>query len=192
MVAELVDEWDLSNLRPLVAAISGQVGVDWRSLSSVKILAVVADCHDEADSRLLRVRWSEEVLVVRVHVKMQGALLVLEAVDAPAVDVLERCVDQTPGEALVVGAVRLDLAFEVGEVLEAVVGRLHAVLLGHLPLVGGRKIVRHSVLHVKLYLVLDDVLLGQGSESASCMLKLLNIWVTMLDVVAVGKEGAVE
>jgi hypothetical protein len=123
---------------------------------------------------------------------MQGALLVLEAVDAPAVDVLERSVDQTPGEALVVGAVGLDLTFEVDEVLETVVGRLHAVLLGHLPLVGCWKVVGHPVLHVKLNLVLDDVLLGQGSESACCMLELLDICVTMLDVITVGKEGAIE
>lgn len=49
MVTELVDERDLCDLRPLVATVSRQVGVHWCSLSSVKILAVVADCHDEAD-----------------------------------------------------------------------------------------------------------------------------------------------
>ena len=132
------------------------------------------------------------MLVVRVHVKMQGALLVLEAVDAPAVDVLERCVDQIPGETLVVRAVGLDLARKVDEVPEAVMARLHAVLLSHLPLVGSREVVGHSVLHVKLYLVLDDVLLSQWSQAAGCMLELLNIWVTVLDVIAVGKEGTVE
>ena len=123
---------------------------------------------------------------------MQGALLVLEAVDVPAMDVFERSVDQAPREALVVGAVRLDFVFELDEVLQATVCGLHAVVLRHLFLVGGGHVVGHSVLHVDLDLMLYDVLLSEWSDLSRWMLKSRNVWVTVLDIVAVGEEGTIK
>ena len=49
MVAKLVNERNLCNLRPLVASIPGQVSVDCGAFASIELLAVVADGHDEAD-----------------------------------------------------------------------------------------------------------------------------------------------
>ena len=56
------------------------------------------------------------MLIIGVHMKVKGALLTLQTVDASTMDVFQGCLNQTPGETFIMGAVSFDLSFEVNKI----------------------------------------------------------------------------
>lgn len=93
------------------------------------------------------------MLIVGVHMKVKRALLTLQTVNAPAMDVLERCLNQTPGETFVMGAVSLNFGFKVSKIFQSIVSGLQAVFLSHLFLISCWNIIRHSIFLIKLNFV---------------------------------------
>jgi hypothetical protein len=112
VIAELVNVGTLTDLCPVEATISGEVGVHFIINCFVKLVPGVSDSKNQAYSAVLRVGRSEHP-ITRVDLKIERAILIKIARDLFAIRIDRGGLDEFPLSTLVVGYVSSDLSLHL-------------------------------------------------------------------------------